>query len=206
MNGSSSPTPSALGSPSASSKSSSAPAAATVATNGSSLGPIANVGANGGGGDLLDLDDIFGGGAEAAPAAAVPAAPAVGGLGVGVGAASGSAGTVGGAPVDLLADIFAASPGLATGGVGGGKGVTAVAVPEAQIEEDDFGGFEVAPPKDDTMVVRSENWDYLGRCFLFFTVNSRLFSRGTVMHEDGGFVFSSIGCVCGGLGGITSGA
>lgn len=175
-NGVSSPT---ISSKSPSAGTTTAAAAAASTTNGSSLPAPAASG--GGGGDLLDLDDIFGGGggstagtgtAPAGNAAAAPAVPtgSVGVLGAGLGATSGPATGTGGS-VDLLADIFASSPGLATtaatGSVAAGAGVAPVA--PGAVEDDGFGGFEVAPPKDDTMVVRCLAWLV---CHVFFALIS----------------------------------
>lgn len=145
------------------------------ATNGSSAGAIIG---NGGGGDLLDLDDIFsgggGGGAERSPVVAPVLAGTGGVLGSALGATSGAvAQPAGGA--DLLADIFAASPGLAVvaesggaGGIGGGLGGGSGGI---GLEDDEFGGFEVAPPKETKMVVSHVPYVTLSAfvfwCFMF---------------------------------------
>lgn len=122
-----------------------------------------------GGGDLLDLEDIFGGGA--APSTSPPPAVVNGG-------------TLGGSGIDLLADVFGGggagglvptSGGLGSS-IGGGSGgimpvaggvvvpiavttaVPAVVPSLAVVEDDDFGGFEVAPSRDEEMVVSLETW------------------------------------------------
>ncbi len=101
----------------------------------------------GGGGDLLDLEAIFGAG-DAAPAA--PAAAAVNGAAA---ATLGSAPAANGAGADLLADVFGATGSLApsTAAVAAPVAAAAVAAPAAQ--EEDFGGFEVAPPREEKVVV-----------------------------------------------------
>lgn len=120
--------------------------------------PVPSNGGGGGGGDLLDLEAIFGGGAPAA----APGAP---GAVVGVPGAAGN-GTVGAATgtasggVDLLADVFGASAGLAPSTIG--EAAPAPVAPVAATpaapaaREDDFGGFEVAPSREEEMVVRGE--------------------------------------------------
>lgn len=148
----------------------------TPATNGLGAGVSGTESAGGGGGDLLDLEDIFGGGSmPAAPGAGANSSlPTPGVADVGGIARAGAGG--GGGGVDLLADIFAASPGLALGaGVAGGEAVVPGAVFGAGSlvgggvsagggvkGDDEFGGFEVAPPKAETLVVRG----YF-RCFCF---------------------------------------
>lgn len=155
------------GSPSTSSVTADASAAPKSKTSASAL-PDApsglNGGGGGGGGDLLDLEDIFGGGggSSASPPSAMPANGPDGG---------------GGGGVDLLADIFAGNkagvaPSPAGGDVfsGNGNGFTAAAppappAPPAKVveQEDDFGGFEVAPSRDETMVVSISAFFILSR-------------------------------------------
>lgn len=101
----------------------------------------------GGGGDLLDLEAIFGGGS--APAPPVQAA--------GNGAGQGTGGGGGGG--DLLADVFGASAGIAPTKAAAGSATptvvpasAAAAVPAA-VPEEDFGGFEVAPSREEKVVV-----------------------------------------------------
>lgn len=111
------------------------------AKNGNSLPVPSN------GGDLLDLEAIFGGGA----AAAAPAGTGAADNGTTGAAAAASGG------VDLLAEVFGASGGLAPSKVGGQAAPPAVAAPVAApvpvAQEDDFGGFEVAPSREEKVVV-----------------------------------------------------
>ncbi|CAB1109096.1 unnamed protein product [Ectocarpus sp. CCAP 1310/34] len=135
------------------SASSSAPAAGpSPSKNGL---PIPSSSSNGGG-DLLDLEDIFGGGGASAPAAVaavVPPAVAVAAPGAGNGAAA-----AGG--VDLLADVFGGGGGLVPSKAAPAN-ATAAQAPVAAApataaavggDSDDFGGFEVAPPRVEKMV------------------------------------------------------
>ncbi|CAN0054398.1 unnamed protein product, partial [Ectocarpus fasciculatus] len=117
--------------------------------------PIPSSNSGGGGGDLLDLEDIFGGGGggggSAPVAAALPtaaaAAPAAG---------NGAAQANSGSGVDLLADVFGGGGGLvpskAAPAANTAAAVAAPAVPAVGGDSDDFGGFEVAPPREDKMV------------------------------------------------------
>lgn len=118
---------------------------------------------NNGGSDLLDLEAIFGGGPAAAPAgpgaaAGVPGTAAVNGTAAQGGAAAATPAASSG--VDLLADVFGASGGLAPSSVGGAvpatatspAAVAAMAATPATREED-FGGFEVAPSREEKVVV-----------------------------------------------------
>ncbi|CAN0186945.1 unnamed protein product [Ectocarpus sp. 8 AP-2014] len=133
------------------SASSSAPAAGpSPSKNGL---PIPSSSSNGGG-DLLDLEDIFGGGGGSAPAAATPAAvpPAVAAAAPGAG--NGAAAAAGG--VDLLADVFGGGGGLVPSKAAPANTAPPVPAPPAPVavggDSDDFGGFEVAPPREEKMV------------------------------------------------------
>lgn len=125
-------------------------------------------GATGGGTDLLDLADIFGGAAPASSPAVAPGTAAVlTGNGSGIGGASAASGGV-----DLLADIFAntaaLTPSLGAGGQGlSGMPPAAVAAPSPSAASvlpaavpaavpaasGAFGGFEKVPPRKETIVV-----------------------------------------------------
>ena len=103
-----------------------------------------------GGGDLLDLEAIFGGGE----------APAAAPVGPGAAAATPAAAVNGTAGADLLADVFGASGGLAPSRVGGAAPapvtpavVPAVAAVAPAAQDGDFGGFEVAPSREEKVVV-----------------------------------------------------
>lgn len=114
-----------------------------------------------GGGDLLDLEDIFGGGGGSAPAAAVP--PAAAAAAAAPGAGNGASAPAGG--VDLLADVFGGGGGLVpskaapANTVAAGVPVPVAAAPVVGGDSDDFGGFEVAPPREDKMVVSERERD-----------------------------------------------
>ncbi|CAM9097441.1 unnamed protein product [Scytosiphon promiscuus] len=103
-----------------------------------------------GGGDLLDLEAIFGGGSAPAPPVPTTGGPAdVAGNGTAQGQGAG-----GGGGADLLADVFGASGGLAPTKA---RAVAPTAVPAAAPAaaaqpEEDFGGFEVAPSREEKIV------------------------------------------------------
>lgn len=101
------------------------------ATNGTLAGSGAGAGAGAGAsGDLLDLEDIFGGGSNGTSASRAGAAPAQP-----LPAAQGG---------DYLADVLAAKP-PASGGMS--------AAGDGGVVGDGFGGFEEAPRQDDSVVV-----------------------------------------------------
>ncbi|CAM9688539.1 unnamed protein product [Ectocarpus sp. 4 AP-2014] len=118
--------------------------------------PIPSSSSNGGG-DLLDLEDIFGGGGASAPAAAAAAVPPA----VAVAAPGAGNGAVAAGGVDLLADVFGGGGGLVPSKAAPANATAAqvpVAAPAAPAaatvggDSDDFGGFEVAPPREEKMV------------------------------------------------------
>lgn len=133
-----------------------------ASTNGVNGGTASAVVAasSGGGGDLLDLDAIFGGGGDGGSGSSGTAARS------GVSASAPSPSVLvptgkelgAGRGMGALTDIFGTSSGSTLGGVGStGAGLgAAAAVPAAPAGvsgDDDFGGFETPPPRQDNIVV-----------------------------------------------------